>query len=727
MMMQTVARTPLHTRTFFKRSVPLVLQSEAAECGLACVAMIAKFYGDKRDLSAFRQNTSLSIRGTTLKDIMDIALHFGLQSRAVKIEMTDLNALTTPAILHWDMNHFVVLSKVTKNTITILDPASGKHTYSFKEAAKHISGIALEISPSSTFAPVTSTGNITVMQFLKQTVGFKRSLLTLFTLSVLLQVFALASPYYMQTVVDDVLVYHNASLLKALVIGFGFLLLIETLTSVLRRLLILNISSRLQLQMSASVFKHLMSLSLDYFAKRHIGDVVSRFNSLSHIREFLTSGVVSALLDGLMAITTLVVMAIYSLKLALLVLFIITVYLCIKLGLLPWMKRLTAEKISLAAHEQSHFMESVRAISPIRIYKQEAKRQGDWQNKFVDALNKDIQLGKLNIGSTTANHLLFGIENLTIVYIGALLVMQGALTIGMLLAFIAYKSRFVSAIDNFTTQLIELKMLGVHIERLSDIIRTPSAPKAVNSSPLPLLTARNPKQEAHLAIEVDNIHYRFSRTSDFIFRQLSMSVTSGEIVAIVGASGSGKSTLMKCLMGLYPLTSGKVTINAPNGKSRPARIASVLQDDVCLSGTIIQNISCFDDNPDLEKIAYAAQLACVHRDILAMPMQYQSLIGDMGSSLSGGQKQRLLLARALYQSPDILFLDEASSHLDLASEKQINAHLKALNITRIMIAHRPQTIAIADTVYHLANSTLTQLSPSDVREITLQQMSGENR
>ena len=736
---------PLSTQILYtKKRVPVVLQSEAAECGLACMTMIAQYYSDKRDLNALRQTVSVSLRGTTLKDVMRIASDLGFQTRAIKIEMEHLAQLSCPAILHWNMNHFVVLTKVKGKTLTIHDPALGERKLTYSEASKYITGIALEVTPSDTFSPKKSAPRLGLSQFFTRTTGFKRNLLTLFALSIVLQLFALASPYYMQTVVDDVLIYNNDALLKALAIGFALLLIIETFTSGIRKFVILSVSSRLQLQMSASVFKHLLSLPLDYFDKRHIGDVVSRFGSLASIREFLTTGLVTALLDGLMAVITLAVMILYSPKLTLVVVAIMFAYLAVRLGLLPFIKRLTTERIALAALEQSHFMESVRAILPIRVYSQEVQRHGQWQNKLVATLNKDITLGKINIGSALTNQLLFGAENLVVVYIGASLVMEGTLSIGMLLAFMAYKARFVSALDGVVNKLIELSMLGVHFNRLSDILLTPSQQK-----PLSLKTKDDTfeKQNVHfsnvdfpksststslapnvltpdgastpslldaktrpVALKATALSYRYSETNAWVFKNLMFSVHSGEIVAITGDSGCGKSTMLKCLMGLYPVSEG----NIEHPSSTNPVIASVLQEDTCLSGTIAQNICCFEEAPDLKKMVYVAQLACIHEEIMQMPMQYHSLVGDMGSSLSGGQKQRLLLARALYQEPDILFLDEASSHLDMENEAQINHHLKSLNMTRIIVAHRPQSIAMADKVYRLENGNLHLCPPTEV-------------
>lgn len=405
-------------------------------------------------------------------DVMHIADDLGLQSRALKIELNELTQLRCPAILHWDMQHFVVLTRCTNTTITIHDPAYGKRTLPIKEASDHVTGVALEVTPSDTFKPVTSAPTLSLRDFFSRTLGFKRNLLTLLALSIVIQVFSLASPYYMQTVIDDVLLRNNTALLVALAVGFGLLLLMDVITNIVRRFLILTLSTRLQLQLTASVFKHLLSLPLDYFAKRHVGDLVSRFGSLANIREFLTTSLVTALLDGLMAVITLAVMAVYSATLTWVVLGVMAIYLTLRIALLPLMQRLTTERISLAATEQSHFMESMRGILPIRVYQQEVKRHGQWQNKLVATLNKDVNLGKVGVGNAAANQLLFGIENIVVVYIAASMVMDNAMTIGMMLAFIAYKTRFSSALDNLVNTFIELNMLGVHLSRLSDIVFT---------------------------------------------------------------------------------------------------------------------------------------------------------------------------------------------------------------------------------------------------------------
>ncbi|MEW9798834.1 peptidase domain-containing ABC transporter [Alteromonas sp. CYL-A6] len=707
----TLSHNPTRWLPGLSARVPIILQAEAAECGLACLAMVAAFYGNHTGLNDLRERYPVSMRGAGLQTLINIAGGLHLQCRALKLSLADLDRLTRPAILHWDMQHYVVLVDVRGDRVTIHDPALGRRRLSREDASRHFTGIALELSPGRNFEIISPPPGLTLFHFWQRISGLKRSLIILFILSGLLQLAAIASPYYLQTVIDDVLLRQNHDLLLTLALGFVLLLLFETGISVLRKLLILSMSTRLQLQMSANVFRHLIHLPLAYFAKRHTGDLVSRFSSLAYIREFITVGFVTVMLDGLMALLTLIVMALYSPMLTLTVMVTVLLYIVARLALLPLVRRHTNERIASAASEQSHFIESVRAIQPLRRYQQENHRQHQWQNLLVETLNNDVKLGRLDISAATLNQCLFGLENILVVYLAALLVMDNTFTVGMLYAFIAYKSRFTSALDSVVNKLIEYRMLHVHLDRLSDIVLTPVT---LPETTLPT-DACTPSRQS--ALRVNNLTFRYGSTEADVFSQIQLDVPPRSTVAIVGASGSGKSTLLKCLMGLYAPTQGQVTFG--NLKVSPtwahARLfASVMQDDVCLNGSIIQNITCFDEQPDINKVVASARLACLHDDIMAMPMQYQTLVGDMGSALSGGQRQRLLLARALYREPAVLFLDEASSQLDTTNEQRINQNLKQLDLTRIIVAHRPQTIAMADVVYELCNGSLVLRTPSAV-------------
>ncbi|MBO1256939.1 peptidase domain-containing ABC transporter [Alteromonas sp. 5E99-2] len=686
--------------------VPSLLQAETSECGLTCLAMIAHYHGKKIDMRQLRAQFSISSHGANLRDILTIAGKLSLKTRALKLDLDSLQELSLPCIIHWDMNHYVVLSKVTSKFAIVNDPAIGKRKLKISDFADHFTGIAVECSPTESFEPEKASPALTLWHFFRSATGLKRFGLILFSLSLLLQIFAMISPYYMQLIVDDVLVGKNSDMLTVLALGFGLLLLIEVATHTFRQFLMLTLTSRLNEQLSANVFYKLIHLPFDFFYKRHLGDVVSRFGSLGPIRNMLSQGLISAILDGLMAIITLIIMFVYSIKLAAISTGIIALYLLVKWSIYRPLHRLSTESLAASAGENTHFMESVRAIKTIKLFQQESTRQNEWQHKLVAYLNTDIALNRWQIFFDTLNKLLFGIENLVVIYFAATAVMNNVITVGMLYAFISYKTRFTSAIDNVINTIIDYRLLNVHFDRLSDLVLTPTE-NNVETHTKAIPTRIQP--DAKSPLKINNLSYRYSPHSPLIFDNVCATINAGECIAITGPSGSGKTTLLHCLMGLLTPNSGNIQWQGSSIFNAPYRqyISAVMQDDHCLSGTILNNIACFDAEPDIQRVIWAAQVACIHTDIVTMPMQYQTLVGDMGSSLSGGQLQRILIARALYRRPQILFMDEATAHLDTESEKQVNANLRNCNVTRIIVAHRPQTIAMADKVYCLENGSMT--------------------
>lgn len=646
------------------RRLPVIHQTEAAECGLACLAMIASFHGYETDLAHLRQRFRVSSHGTNLKSLMDMAARLHLTGRALKLESDSLGGLQLPCILHWDLNHFVVLKSVKSRKAIIHDPASGERALTKEEFDKHFTGIALELTPTNKFEAADARKRLGLHHFWSRISGLKRSLIQILLLSLLLQVFAVISPYYMQTVVDDVILRNDTNLLTVLAFGFGMLLLIETGTHVLRSWVMLYLSSRLNMQMAANLFRHLIRLPTSYFSSRHMGDVVSRFGSLQNVRELLTTSLVAAVVDGVMAVITLTVMFFYSVKLTLLVLVVVLLYAALRLALYRPLRLLTEEQIIAQSKHDSHFMESVRAIQTIKLFQRESDRQSQWQNRLANTINQGIRISRWDIGYDTINRLLFGFENLLVIYFAATAVMGNVFSVGMLYAFISYKSRFVQAMDTLIAKGIELKMLGLHLDRLSDIVFTETEEDE-------LLPNQSSAQPLAGKIEVRNLGFRYGDTEGPAFQNLNFIIEPGETVAITGPSGCGKTTLLKCLMGLLQPTEGEILID-----DRPikqvleyrSQIAGVMQDDQLLAGSVADNIACFESHIDFERVNQCAQMACIHEEIMKMPMQYNTLVGDMGSSLSGGQRQRIVLARALYRAPRILFMDEATSHLDVASE-----------------------------------------------------------
>jgi ATP-binding cassette subfamily B protein RaxB len=684
---------PANKLQFWSRSsLPIILQSEAAECGLASLAMVASFHGYQSDLVSLRQRFSISLEGATLLDIMQFAEKLALSSRPLRIELEDLDALQTPCILHWDMNHFVVLKKANDKRIVIHDPASGEKTLTFEEASKHFTGIALELTPTKSFEKQETKPTLRFSDFWSRISGLKQSLILIFTLSMLLQVFTLAAPYYIQLVIDDVILTSDTSLLTVLAVGFLLVMVFEIATNALRGFTLLHFGNQMNIQLGANLFHHLVRLPLSYFEKRHMGDVVSRFGSLQEVKRLLTTGVIEAIIDGLMAIITLAMIFFYSPTLSVVVLVAVLVYAGVRIAMYKPFRTISEQEIMARAEENSNFMETVRGIQTIKLFGSEVKREGQWQNRYANAINQNIRLGNYKIGYDAINRALFGIENIIVVYLAAHLVIEGGFSTGMLFAFMSYKRQFMEKTANLIEKLIEFKMLGLHFERIADIAMT-------EKEDLQPDLVKQHKIEGN--IEVKNLCFAYSDAAPNVLNNLNLTIKAGESVAITGPSGCGKSTLLKVMLGLNAVKSGEVLIDGValdkiGARQYRQQIAVVMQDDELLSGSVADNIAFFDTGLNMERVLYCAELAAIHNDISLMPMGYDSLIGDMGSSLSGGQKQRIILARALYKQPKILFMDEATSHLDTSLESDINRAVSHLKITRVIIAHRKETIASAD-------------------------------
>ena len=697
-----------------KRSkLPVTLQTEVAECGLTCLSMIAGYYGYDTDLHTLRRRFPVSLKGATLQHIIQIGEDLDLSARALRVELGALESLQTPAILHWDLNHFVVLKSVSGSKVVIHDPSQGRRVLTLEEFSKHFTGVAVEFSPTTSFEQKTAVEQVRLFDFLRTTGGIKKAFVQLVVLSILLQVFAIASPFYMQLVVDQALTTYDRDLLTVLAIGFLLLALIRVVTNAFRSWVIVYLGNTLSFQMGGNLFRHLIHLPLDFFEKRHIGDLIARFGSMDAIQKILTTGMVTALVDGVMAITTFIMMWLYAPYLALLVLAVVLIYTGIRLALFGPLRTLTEEEIVARAKEQSNFMESLRAVQTIKIFGKESDRQSLWKNCFADVANSRIRLGKFRVGYTGINELLFGVENVLVIYLGASMVLDGSFSIGMLYAFISYKTQFAQKTSTLIEQIIEFRMLGLHLSRLSDIALT-------EKEDLGEATTLGHEFKGELALS--KIQFRYSETETYLFKDLNLHIKQGEAVAIIGSSGCGKSTLLKVMMGLLPAESGEIRydggkLDELGLKGLRQHIGAVMQDDQLLSGSIADNIAFFEASPEQERIEACAKLASVHEDITQMPMGYQSLIGDMGTTLSGGQKQRVLLARALYRQPRLLFLDEATSHLDVKTERVVNEAIRALDITRIIIAHRPETIRTADRVLLLEGGVLRDIASSELDQV----------
>jgi ATP-binding cassette subfamily B protein RaxB len=686
-----------------------IRQNEVAECGLACLAMVASFHGLDVDLGTLRRQFPPSLRGATLSSLIPIADRLGFTARALKLPLEELQYMQLPAVLHWNLNHFVVLERTRKSRMLIHDPGGDSRWYDLEEVSRHFTGVALELRPADDFEPAQRREHIPVSHFWGRITGVKRVVLQALLLTMVMQAYVLLMPYYVQLALDQALPALDLDLLALLALGFGALVLVNGSATLLRSFVLLSAGTSLSFGVATNLARRLFRLPVSWFEKRNIGDVISRFQSIVPIQEALMQGAVAAFLDGLLALLTLSVMFFYSPALAMIAIIAFCLYAAVRALSFSAQRRMQGASIIAGAKEQTLMIESLRGIATLRLFNKESARHSLWQNALAASVNADVSLRRIGIWQQTAHVVIYALEAVFSLWLAIHFVIAGGFTVGMVIAYVAYKTQFLTSAASFADQLVAFRMLRLHIDRITDIA---GADQDVSFS-------RVSSQATQLGgqIELRDVSFRYSSTDPLVVRNTSLIVRNGEHVAISGPSGGGKSTLIKILLGLVEPESGEVAVDGVplarfGYKNFHNQIAGVMQDDHLFAGTIASNIALFDEAADPERMRSAARAAAIDSDITAMPMGYETLVGDMGSALSGGQKQRLLLARALYRNPRILIIDEGTSHLDLDTEKQVNEAISRLGITRIIVAHRPNTIAAATRVYHMSGGVLTEVRPS---------------
>jgi ATP-binding cassette subfamily B protein RaxB len=691
--------------------LPVVLQAEAAECGLACLAMVAAAHGHRVDLATLRQRFPQSLKGVTLVDVVRMAEGVGLTSRALRAEPEDLAQVALPCILHWDLNHFVVLVSVDGAVATVHDPARGRRRMRMDELSRHFTGVLLELQPAADFRPRDERVRVRLRDLLGQVSGLRRSLAQILLLAAALEFFVLLSPFFMQFVVDDVLVSGDRDWLVTLGVGFVLLVVFQAATAAVRSWAVLALSAQLNLQWLVNVFAHLIRLPVAWFEKRHAGDIWSRFAAVQQIQKTITTGFVEAVLDGALVVLTLLMMLAYSGSLTAVVLAAVALYAGMRAGLLRRTRELTEEALVHEARQSSHFLESLRGVQAVKLFNAQAQRSAGFATHAVDTLNADVAVRKIELLQSALQRLLFGLERVAVIWIGASLVLEQRLSVGMLFAFFAYREQFTLRFGSLIDRAVDFSMLRLQAERLADIVL--AEPEVDGVADRPAAAAAAAEGQRAPVIELRDVSFRYAEGEDDVLRGVHLRIEPGESVAVVGPSGGGKTTLLKVLLGVLEPQSGQVLVGGvplPRVGLRAWReqVGAVMQDEPLFSGSVAENIAFFGPRIDLAWVEQCARVAALHDEIEAMPMGYQTLVGEAGSALSGGQRQRLLLARALYKRPRILMLDEATSALDVERERVVNQAVRQLALTRVIVAHRPETVASAGRVIALQDGRVTQ-------------------
>lgn len=686
----------IHT-AFSGQRLPMILQREASECGLACLTMIANFHGKLFSLKTLRELTGLSARGASVKDLVSAGQHLQLRGRALKLDLQDLRQLSLPAILHWDMDHFVILKRAGRRSVVVHDPAVGVKRYRSAELHSHFTGIAIEFSPQLDFrkSPAAKTDSLTFRQLFAIGQGLGPVLVTVFMLSVLIQILALLAPLYVQLVIDQGIIKGDMALISMLAMMFAVLMLARTVLTHLRGLLLLGATNRLGFQLVSDCFHHLLRLPLSFFERRELGDVVSRFGALDNIKQLLTREVVTVIVDGVFSILTVALLFLYSPLLAWVSLAAMLIHSLVRIGTLTLEKQKRLDTVELQARQQTRFMESVRSIATVKINGMEDERESDWLHRYGQYVNSSYRLGHLQLRIASVEGVILGSESILVILLGSQMVYSGVLTLGQLMSFIFLKQHFINSLMAMVPKLAELRLMRLEMERVADIRLARPEPGLER----PALF--NPPVRGEIVMSELGFCYPGSRQP--VLENFSGRIAAGSITAISGPSGAGKTTLLKLILGLEEPGEGRLTIDGWSHQERCPRrfreqVSAILHNEGLLSGTLAFNINLGIDAGDAERLAQACRQAGIETLINSLPMGLATRVGELGNQFSAGQVRRILLARAFYRQPRLLILDETLTHLGQKAAAELLATIRSLAVTTLLVSHDPDVIAGADAV-----------------------------
>ena len=684
--------------------VPYVQQMEVADCGAACLAMVLGYYGRSVSLSEVRDMTGAGRGGVDALGIVEAAQHYGLIARGVRADVDELHLLAPGSILHWAFNHFVVFERLRRDSVDVVDPSAGRRRIRLAQFRRMYTGVAITLEPGDTFAPSREPARGQwryVRPILRQARLIRRILVT----SLLLRLFALALPLLTAVLVDRVVPTGDAHLLLVVSLAGLGMAAYYFLAGLVRSHLLLELRTRLDAQLALGFISHLVSLPYAFFLKRSAGDLMMRLRSNSVVREFLTTGAISALLDGVMVCLYVALLLALDWPLGLLVLGLGALQVLVLVAAGSRTRQLMAESLEAESRSGSYAYQLLAGIEVLKAGGAEQRGVEHWANLFAAEVNLSLARGRL---SAAVDSLMSGLHlasPLAILAVGAAQVLAGQLSLGTMLALTALAAGFLEPLAQLVATGLQVQLLGSYMARINDVLDTPREQHGQAVRPANKLSGH---------IEAQEVSFRYSPLAPLVVDAVSLEIQPGQKVALVGRSGSGKSTLAHLLLGLYSPAAGRVLYDGTDlaqleVRSVRQQIGIVTQAAYLFGSTIRENIALADPRLPLEVVERAARLACIHDDIMAMPMGYETILADAGASLSGGQRQRVALARALVLAPRIILLDEATSALDALTERQVYRNLEALDgCTAIVIAHRLSTIADADVILVMDSGRLVE-------------------
>jgi len=688
-----------------RRRVPQILQMSAVECGAACLAMILSYYGHKTSIAEIRERCGVGRDGISAQSIVRAGRDLGLRVRAISLKKNDFRDVRLPAIVHWQFDHFIVVERWKPDRVDVVDPAAGRMRFTAEEFDQSFTGVVLLFEPGVHFHRQRALSRINIRTYVASWLHQAPwTMLQVLAASLLLQVFGLGMPLLTKIMVDQIIPTHQLSAMAILGLGIVVLIATQLVTMLLRAILLVYLQAHVDMSMMLGFFEHLLSLPLGFFQQRASGDIISRMNSNTLIREILSNQLISAVLDGGFVTVYVLILFWLSQVFGLLVLVIGALQVALLLVTYHPLRELSMRELIAQGRSQSYVTEILGGMISLKAAGAEQRAFQHWSNLLIEQFNVSIRRNTLSSIIDTAIRLLQSLAPFVLLWIGTLQVLNGTLEVGTMLALNALAMAFFMPLASLVSNGQKLQLVRSHLERLVDVMEADPEQNTQLVWQPPRLSGR---------IELKNVSFRYSAQSPDVLKNVHLTIEAGQKVAIVGRTGSGKSTLGKLLLGLYVPTQGEVLYDGIplrnlNYQAVRAQFGTVMQEATVFSGTIRQNIAFNDPEMALQGIVHAAQIAALHDDIMSMPMGYETYISEQGSALSGGQRQRLALARALAHTPVLLLLDEATSSLDTVTEQMVESNIASLDCTQIIIAHRLSTVRNADRILVLDGGVLVE-------------------
>ena len=702
---------PIKRRGFWQ-SYPYIEQQSSSDCGAACLAMISRYWGKTVSINYLRELIGIGRSGASLKNLAIAAENLGFQARPVRASLNRMMEQKNPWIAHWQGDHFVVVYRVKGNKFLIADPAVGKLEYSRAEFLVCWTGFALLLHPTENLADAP-TEKRSLTRYFSLLWPYRSIGVTIIFASILIQVLGLISPLFTQIILDQVVVNQSQSTLNVLVVGMIIFGVLGIGLNSIRSYLLSYLSNRLDLTMISGFINHALNLPLKFFESRRVGDIITRVQENQKIQQFLIQNVLLSWLNFLTGFIYLGLMLYYNWKLTVLIVLLIPPIVILTLAATPLLRKISRARFNAAADQNSSLVEMMSGISTVKAVTAEKDLRWRWEELLTRQLNIQFKGQKLAINLGLLSGMINSIGGAALLWYGATLVINGELSIGQYVAFNMMKGHIISPVLALVALWDELQEVLISVERLNDVFDAKlEKPYQENKLVLPQIRGD---------LELDNVTFRYDGDEEAnVLQNISLKIKAGETIAIVGRSGSGKSTLVKLIQGLYCPVSGTISVDGHNIKhvslpSLRSQMGIVPQDCFLFSGTILENISLYRPEFTLEQVIASAKLAEAHGFIQALPLGYNTKVGERGDNLSGGQRQRIAIARAFLGDPPILVLDEATSSLDTESESRFQENLARLSNQRttLIIAHRLSTVRNADCIVVLDRGLIVEQGTHD--------------